>query len=779
MKSFRSLLPQTVVLALLCAGLMACPNSTFGQASSGPTGQVFPFAPTGNMTTARTGHTATLLNDGTVLVAGGDTTGKTAELYNPATGTFTATGSMTTARTGHTATVLNDGTVLAVGGDSTHQTAELYNPAMGTFTATGSMTTARTGYTATLLNNGKVLVAGGDTTDGQTAELYDPTTGAFTATGSMANGRTGHTATLLNNGRVLVAGGSYGTSFPAIAELYNPATGSFTVTGSLTIARTGHTATRLNNGTVLVAGGVNGSTVLATAEVYDPTAGTFTPTLIVFFRGFTTGNMTTAREQYTATLLNSSGMVLVAGGFDGNTVQNTAEVWDPVSAAFYAIDNMTTARKQQTATPLVNGAVLVAGGSDGSDPLASAELYDVPAVTFVGGTIIFPKEPTGISSAPQNFHLTNNQSTTLNITSIAITGANASEFTQSNTCGSSLAGASSCTISVIFTPAAIGSRSATLTITDNAPGSPRTASLTGTGIVPVPAASLSPSTLTFTDQPVSTTSASQQATLSNMGFAPLAITSIAVTGTNSGDFAQVNTCGSSVAAGTSCNITVNFTPTATGSRNASLTFMDNATGSPQTVSLSGAGIDFSVAPSSVATATVTPGQTASYALTVAPSGGFNQSVTFVCSGAPASSTCVVSPNMVALNGSASTTVAVTVATTAASLLVHEPPANGTPPIATYPRPTFLISGLLGLALLASLLGRRKQGRPSLAYELTLALLFVAGMTMAACGGGGSTTGGGSGSQATPQGSYTLVVSGTFTSGSNTLTRNTNLTLVVQ
>jgi len=228
---------------------------------------------TGSMNNARPGHTATLLNNGQVLVTGGSPDNDedvlaSAELYDPATGTFTVTGSMNDNRLDHTATLLNNGKVLVTGGDRQPSTvlasAELYDPATGTFTFTGSMNNARVGDAATLLNNGQVLVTGGigdlaPSTELASAELYDPATGTFTATGSMINANPFPTATLLNNGNVLVTGGNP-------AELYDPAAGTFTATGSVG----GGTATLLNNGNVLIAD---------SAELYLPS--TLTPTGLV------------------------------------------------------------------------------------------------------------------------------------------------------------------------------------------------------------------------------------------------------------------------------------------------------------------------------------------------------------------------------------------------------------------------------------------------------------------------------------------------------------------
>jgi serine/threonine protein kinase len=345
-----------------------------------PTGNVKPklapatgtFSLTGSMATARTGHTATLLSDGRVLIAGGVGSEylASAELYDPASGTFSPTGSMAVTCYDHTATLLRDGRVLIAGGDDDSgrfASAELYDPAAGTFTPTGSMATAREGHKATLLPDGRVLIAGGVGSDGSalaSAELYDPDTGTFSATGSMATAREGHTATLLPDGRVLIAGGGGASGALASAELYDPATGTFTPTGSMATHRAQFTATLLSDGRVLIAGGFDRS-ALASAELYDPDTGTFSPT----------GSMATTRVEHTATLL-SDGRVLIAGGWNGpGAALASAEVYDPASGTFSPTGSLTTHRAQFTATLLSDGRVLIAGGIGNSANLASAELY--------------------------------------------------------------------------------------------------------------------------------------------------------------------------------------------------------------------------------------------------------------------------------------------------------------------------------------------------------------------------------------------------------------------
>jgi len=225
---------------------------------------------------------------------------------------------MTFARSGHTATLLPGGQVLLAGGDDGTgplTSAELYDPASGTFTATGSMVVARMWAVATALPDGRVLLAGGDDGTGPlaSAELYDPVSGTFTATGSMVVPRVNSTATLLPGGQVLLAGGDDGTGPVTSAELYDPASGTFTATGSMVVARMWAVATALPDGRVLILGGI-GSVILASAEVYDQTSGSFTPA----------GLMSTGRAGHTATLLED-GRVLVAGG----SGDESAETWYP------------------------------------------------------------------------------------------------------------------------------------------------------------------------------------------------------------------------------------------------------------------------------------------------------------------------------------------------------------------------------------------------------------------------------------------------------------------
>jgi hypothetical protein len=348
------------------------------------------FVPTSNMRAVRTGHSATLLADGRVLiVGGGDGSGvlASAELFDPGTGSFSSTkGNMNQAREGHRAVLLPSGKVLIAGGDDSTESlssVELFDPANESFTTTRNMTTARSGATATLLPNGKVLVAGGvDKSDAllATAELYDPTTGSFTATaGNMTSARWSHTATLLANGKVLLTGGRVNfapNTNSATAELFDPSTATFTATGSMTILRDFHSATLLGNGQVLVLGGDSAGTLasVSNAELYNPATSSFTSAA---------GSLIVERSSHTASLL-PNGKVLVAGGvqrfLDDDGIPNqvvlwTAELFDPSTGSSTLTGSLETQRLLPTATLLMDGRVLVTGGYDGTQNLTTAELY--------------------------------------------------------------------------------------------------------------------------------------------------------------------------------------------------------------------------------------------------------------------------------------------------------------------------------------------------------------------------------------------------------------------
>ena len=213
-----------------------------------------------------------------------------------------------------------------------------------------------------------------------------------------------------------------------------------------------------------------------------------------------------------------------------------------------------------------------------------------PAVSLAPASLIFSSQTVGTTSGAQIVTLTNSGDAALSITSLAVTGANASDFVQTNNCGSSVAAGANCAISVTFTPSASGPCTATLIIADNASGSPQMVSLSVAGSSTAAEDSLSSTSLAFGNQPIDLTSTGQIVTINNTGNTTLHITSLVMTGTNASDFAETNICGSSVAAGANCTIAVMFTPSASGARTAALIISDNASGNSQTVSLSGTGI---------------------------------------------------------------------------------------------------------------------------------------------------------------------------------------------
>jgi hypothetical protein len=204
---------------------------------------------------------------------------------------------------------------------------------------------------------------------------------------------------------------------------------------------------------------------------------------------------------------------------------------------------------------------------------------------FAPTSLSFGDVATGVSAA-KAITLTNIGTTALSITAIAITGTNAADFTQTHTCGASLAAGAKCTFSITFTPSVVGTRNASLSVTDSAAGSPQVIPLKGVGTT----AKLAPASLNFGSVTVGTTSAAKIITLTNIATTALSITGITVTGTGAGDYLQTHTCGASLAAGASCTISVQFKPTVTGARSAVVKVTDNAAGSPQQVPVSGKGI---------------------------------------------------------------------------------------------------------------------------------------------------------------------------------------------
>jgi Kelch motif/Galactose oxidase, central domain len=356
-----------ILIALAATGIAHeatsyCARSTV-LANASPAGSVSPGSP---MLEPRSGHTATLLQDGKVLIAGGMRRNQdfysSAELYDPAPSKFQATGAMTIPRVGHAAVLLRSGRVLVVGGWVGHgctDSAELYDPATGRFTALSRMTAKRGQPSATLLGSGDVLITGGadhDTPGGvASAEIFRAATSKFEPVGPMHTARISQTATVLNDGRVLIVGGR-GDTVTASAEIYDPATKQFVVTGSLLTARYKQSAGLLPDGRVLIAGGSDDRDwqgKMNSAEIYDPRTGKFSATSPL--------NESRFKLPEEAALL-ASGQILVAGG------SKRVEVYDPASGKFViAAGQMIDARHFMTETKLKDGTVLLAGGYPNND----------------------------------------------------------------------------------------------------------------------------------------------------------------------------------------------------------------------------------------------------------------------------------------------------------------------------------------------------------------------------------------------------------------------------
>jgi Kelch motif/Galactose oxidase, central domain len=320
------------------------------------------------MLAPRSGHTATLLPNGRVLIAGGMRRNqdfyRSAELYDPRSGKFQPTGEMLVARVGHAAVVLRSGKVLIAGGWIGHGTtdeAELYDPATRKFSPIAHMITKRGRPEATLLRDGNVLITGGGAdNDGPgstitSAEIFDASTLKFRPAGGMHIARIAHTATLLPDGRVLIAGGR-GSEVNASAEIYDPESGTFSETGHMNTARYKHTAGLLPDGRVLLAGGSDDRDwhgTLASAEIYDPQRGTFS----------LTASLHDARFKLPGAAVQlKSGLLLVAGG------ARKAEVYDERTGTFTVVSgDIGDARHYMSETLLSDGRVLLAGGYPNND----------------------------------------------------------------------------------------------------------------------------------------------------------------------------------------------------------------------------------------------------------------------------------------------------------------------------------------------------------------------------------------------------------------------------
>jgi len=377
-----------------------------------------------------------------------------------------------------------------------------------------------------------------------------------------------------------------------------------------------------------------------------------------------------------------------------------------------------------------------------SAQLSGTGLAPAPAVTLVPGSLDFGTVTQG-SSASLNVSVTNSGTAPLHITTVVLGGANANDYNSSSpTCNSAVAVNSACTIIVTFTPLASGLRSATVTITDDSPGSPQTIAVKGTGVATGPGVTFSPAVPSFPTITQGTSGGAQTLTVLNSGTTSLHISSFVLGGLNPSDFNLANNCTAPVAPTISCTVSLGFNPLAAGQRTANLTIADDAPGSPQTISLNAtANPAFTPgpAPNGSTTASVSAGQTAQYQLQLTPGAGFTGTVSLACSGTPLGATCQVPPTVVIANG-APAPFTVTVSTKGAAGLPLSMPWRF-PPSA---RIRVLL--LLAFAMLLVTIARnhrisddsRGAGRLALGGAL-IAILLCSVIYATGCGSGSAVT----------------------------------------
>ncbi len=471
---------------------------------------------------------------------------------------------------------ITGGKVLTMGGyDSSGNilsSAELFNATTGKWTLTGSMAEARESFPAVVFTNGKVLVSGGLTTSSVVlggAELYDPATGVWTSAGTLSVPRYAHTATLLTNGKVLVTGGCPDTTCTtpsAVSELYDPTLNTWTTTGSLNTGRAAQTAVLLKTGKVLAVGGSPG---LTSCELYTVSTGTWT----------SAASTSTGRYLHTTTLL-PDGKVLAAGGANGKYPLNAAEIYDPTANTWTLTGNMVSGRYAHTSALLGDGTIVVAGGvgqslSCGKDctgyiPFALAEIFNEATGKFAA-TASLPQ-----ALAYQSMTLLSTgralESGGLGVTSVCCVVESSASY---------------------YTPLSL---------------------------------TFSASSLNFGLIQIGISGAPQTVTVTNVSTHSVNFTSIASTG----DYAQSNTCGTSLAAGAACTITVTFTPTTSGTRTGAVTLKDNSPGSPtQTIALTGTGetLALGFTPASLNLGSVAVGSSSSMSATLTNDGSVAVSIT--------------------------------------------------------------------------------------------------------------------------------------------------------
>jgi len=546
------------------------------------------------MQTEREFNAQVRLLTGAVLSIGGvDNAGNvlnTAELFTPASSTWTLTGTMSDAREQFAAVVLTSGKVLVVGGVGPSSTilggTELYDPTAKTWSSAGSLSVPRAAHTATLLASGKVLVTGGCTsgptcTTTPVSELYDPVSNSWSASGSLTTPRAFQTAVRLGSGKVLVIGGTNGTVTTS-CELYDPASGTWSNAASTTTARYLNTTTVLPNGKVLVAGGKGPEN---SAEIYDPVANTWTAT----------GNMISGRYAHTATLLPDE-TVLVAGGV-GQSIScgkdctgyipfSKAEIYSIATGTFTAAAPLSRALAYQSTTLLRSGRALVNGGLGYTATCClvvnTSEYYVPLTLSFSATSVNFGLLQTGLTSPAQTVTITNSSAHSMTFSSIATSG----DF-GTPTCPSTLNSGENCILSITFSPLAAGTLHGSVTLRDNSPGS-SVQNIALTGVGETLSLGFSPGSLNLGSVAVGS-STTQSVTLVNDGSAPVNITGISPIPSNR-TYTQTNNCPATLGVQQTCTVSIVFTPPDVFTYKATIS-VSNSAGAPATLALTGTGLD--------------------------------------------------------------------------------------------------------------------------------------------------------------------------------------------
>jgi Abnormal spindle-like microcephaly-assoc'd, ASPM-SPD-2-Hydin len=454
-------------------------------------------------------------------------------------------------------------------------------------------------------------------------------------------------------------------------------------------------------------------------------------------------------------------MVNGSGFGAGSTV-----LWNGVVRATTFVSTSQVTAAISAADLAATGTAQVSVSSNGTVSPNVPFKVDGPVVALSAKTLTFAPQPVATASAAQTVTVRNSGTTPLTGLSIGLKGAGADSFVANSACGSSLAASDSCAVSVVFNPASAGGKQATLQITDSAADSPQTVTLNGTAAVP--SFVLSSQLLSFGQLPVGT-SAQQVLTLQNSSTVPLANISAAVNGQNAADFTAASNCGSSLAAGGSCTLSVRFMPSVAGDKSATLTLAGSGV-TAQSVALSGTSTlpDFVLpAPTGSATATVPAGQPANFNLNVSQYGAFTGTVTMSCTNLPAYASCTFTPASFIV-GSTPTVVTLNIST-------QQPVQASLRPGSEVPGWPTALAALLALPAASRHVRRRLRKAHLL---LWLVVIFAGTFVLNGCSGGSGSTNNPNppaAIQKTSPGTYTVTVVAT----SGTVSHGTNVTLVVQ